>query len=290
MKLSPWAETGDTVHSAPMRRGMFHHPDVCWTVIRRRSVAVFLDALACYGRVVTTRGRCLHWANFFPSSEAYHMARYRLFRAGILAGRASGREGPHLELQREGPRDTIFRPQRLWNQRWSGFWHVIVYDIPEARKSYRDALRHILLRYNLGCLQKSVWISPRDLRPVYDDLVQAAGLSAVSYLLEARTVLGRSSQELVRAAWGFPALSRRQDRFIEEWSGSVSELRTRLTKARSIETVVRQELLDYRDAMALDPLLPRELIPPGYRGFQAFRTHSAFVTAVRQHLRTARWG
>ena len=42
----------------------------------------------------------------------------------------------------------------------------------------------------MGCLQKSVWVSPRDIRPEHDDLVKGIRVNFYAYLFEATTVLG----------------------------------------------------------------------------------------------------
>ncbi len=42
---------------------------------------------------------------------------------------------------------------------WDGFWRIILLDIPEDRKSERDALRYLLKKAGFACLKNSVWIS-----------------------------------------------------------------------------------------------------------------------------------
>lgn len=50
---------------------------------------------------------------------------------------------------------------RIHSQRhWDGTWRIVIYDIPERKKSARDALGSLL--HQIGCfqLQKSTWITP----------------------------------------------------------------------------------------------------------------------------------
>ena len=43
---------------------------------------------------------------------------------------------------------------------WDGFWRIIILDIPEERKSEREALRYLLKKANFVCVKNTVWISP----------------------------------------------------------------------------------------------------------------------------------
>jgi len=49
--------------------------------------------------------------------------------------------------------------------------------------------------------------------------------------------------------------------------------------------VAREEITAYQTAMLEDPLLPKELIPHGYKGFDVFAMHKKFVREVRTHLK-----
>ena len=43
---------------------------------------------------------------------------------------------------------------------WDGLWRIIILDIPEERKSEREALRYLLKKANFVCIKNTVWISP----------------------------------------------------------------------------------------------------------------------------------
>ncbi|MFA5937463.1 MAG: hypothetical protein WC822_06335 [Candidatus Paceibacterota bacterium] len=48
----------------------------------------------------------------------------------------------------------------LVSNTWDGFWRIIILDIPEERKSEREALRYLLKKANFICIKNTVWISP----------------------------------------------------------------------------------------------------------------------------------
>lgn len=60
-------------------------------------------------------------------------------------------------LQMETERTTIAK-KRKWDRRW----RVVIFDIPERRKSVRASLRRFMGEYGFVRLQDSVWIYPYD--------------------------------------------------------------------------------------------------------------------------------
>ncbi len=53
------------------------------------------------------------------------------------------------------------------SEKWDGKWRVVIFDIPEQKRIIRNLFRRNLKRWGFKQLQKSVWISKRD---VYDKL------------------------------------------------------------------------------------------------------------------------
>lgn len=43
---------------------------------------------------------------------------------------------------------------------WDGLWRIVILDLPEERKSEREALRYLLKKANFTCVKNTVWISP----------------------------------------------------------------------------------------------------------------------------------
>ena len=48
----------------------------------------------------------------------------------------------------------------LLSSTWDGYWRIIIIDLPEVRKSEREALRYLLKKANFVCIKNTVWISP----------------------------------------------------------------------------------------------------------------------------------
>jgi phenylacetic acid degradation operon negative regulatory protein len=264
----------------------FPHPGISLPILERRAGQMFLDLLALYGDALTTRGRSLLRNASFPSEGAERAAISRLRKQGVVARRRRGDNEPVLVVTSPGgAREESLRPQRFWQERWQGVWSVLVYDVPEKQRAFRNALRHTLTRQRMGCLQKSVWISPRDIRPLYDDLQQAVGIHIVSYLFHAQTVLGRETRDLVLAAWDFDRLRVRHLWFIESCRRNLHVLRSGRARQPDLGSLAREELQSYLSVMQNDPLLPKDLLPAGYAGIEAHKLHTEFVEAVKRAAR-----
>lgn len=58
--------------------------------------------------------------------------------------------------------DFKFKNPRKWDRKW----RVIIFDIPENKKSKRDQIRNLFLKAGLRRLQDSVWVYPYDCEDV----------------------------------------------------------------------------------------------------------------------------
>ena len=262
----------------------FHHPDFSLPVVARRSTEKFVELLCWYGEVFLSAGRALYYnGSCFSSKTSYYTARSRLKKDGILAYNSLDTRWPVLQLTDEWKTKvkTLHKPNSFWNKKWSGVWNVLVYDVPEENRSFRDNLRRVLERYRMGFIQKSVWVSPWDMRPVYDDLNNTAHIEFVSYLFEAQTVLGRSKMDIVEAAWDFEYLKKVQKWYMRLCQKSICNLRTNQLSKPEVVQMACEEIEAYEAAMSRDPLLPRELYPSDYEGEDVFNWHKDFVNHAK---------
>jgi len=264
----------------------FHHPRWSAPVIRYKAADLLLDMICIYGSILASRGRSLYWASCYDSITGYQSAVRRLARKGVIVSRRVGGERV-LRLAETAHRlNARFRPDRSWNKKWNRIWYVLFYDIAESEKTFRDALRRLLRKQHLGCLQRSVYISPRDFRPDYYDLCQAFHIESECYLMEAKTVLGRSPQDLVRAAWDWHPVDLVQQQYLDVVRDRLKQFRAGPRQSHeSLQTLASEELTAYLTAFEHDPLLPRALWPLSYRGAKVYAAHQRFVRAVQTQLR-----
>ena len=148
-----------------------------------------------------------------------------------------------------------------------------MFDVPEKQRSYRDTLRAFLKKRNFGCLQKSVWVTPIDVRADYDDLNRTACVDSVAFLFEAKTVLGFGSQSVVKEAWDFDKIRNIQKLYIQFATENIIRIKENRATESEIVQLLRMDNLAYAQAMLNDPLLPKKLHPDNYAGLKVARTH-----------------
>ena len=260
----------------------FHHPDWSLPVIRRRATEEWLDLLSDVGEILASGGRSLIWKSSYSNRTAYNNAMYRLRESGLAATARSAGKLPALRLTEEGRKHlpVYYRPDLQWNSTWNGIWYMLIFDVPEKERSYRDSLRRFLKRLRMGCLQKSVWITPRDIRPEYSDLEKAANIHAVSYLLESRTVLHRETAELVRDAWDFDRLHQLHERYIDVYEENLHRLKLVTFDSDEVMRLLYEEAEAYMQCMQLDPLLPDKLLPKEYLGRHVYALHAKIRKSI----------
>jgi len=173
----------------------FHHPDISLPVVRRRIGLELVEMLDVLGAVAVHGAWAFLHNRTYPNRKALDQAIGRLSRQGLIVKR-QGLDTPVLELSADAVVEDYFQPEKWWGRKWNDIWYLLVYDIPETDRSYRNTLRGFLKKHRMGCFQKSVWISPYDIRSQYSDLDEAAALGAFACLFESRTVLGMSSERV----------------------------------------------------------------------------------------------
>ncbi|MEY2671989.1 MAG: repressor, phenylacetic acid degradation operon negative regulatory protein [Candidatus Parcubacteria bacterium] len=75
----------------------------------------------------------------------------------------SGGQGFFARLTKEGKKKAhsqkLDGDGALVDTSWDGYWRMVILDIPEDRKSEREALRYLLKKAGFVCVKNSVWIS-----------------------------------------------------------------------------------------------------------------------------------
>jgi DNA-binding transcriptional regulator PaaX len=105
---------------------------------------------------------------------------YRLRKQGFIEIQTVNRQ-IYISLTKEGrKRAGIFQIDKLKltkPKRWDRKWRLLMFDVPQKRKIYREALRGKLKELGFLPLQKSVWIYPFECRAEMELLQDFFGLS-----------------------------------------------------------------------------------------------------------------
>ncbi|VGO14918.1 hypothetical protein PDESU_03488 [Pontiella desulfatans] len=264
----------------------FHHPDLSLPVVRRKVGQELATLLKDTGAMILSKGASDFYGHCYPNQEAFRKSIARLRKQGLVVTPHTDGTMPGLELTPEGEArlPAYYKPDKLWSKPWNHWWYVLVFDIPEKDRDYRNKLRAFLKTLRMGCLQQSVWITPRDIRPEYDDLDHAAAVDSIAHLFESKTVLGHGNQSVVLEAWDFDALQEIQNHYLAYAEKNLSLLEGNRFSPAELMQLLRMDNLAYSQAMTNDPLLPNELLPESYTGKQVFARHQALGKRIAEQI------
>ncbi len=165
---------------------------------------------------------------------------------------------------------------------WDGRWLLVSVRIPDSARRARHVVRSRLTWAGFGSLGAGLWISPHTGREAEAaGVLRAAGVAGDAQLFVAtRSGLG-DVRDMVAAAWDLTAVEEQYERFVAEFApAQAGQDRADDALARQIELVHA-----WRRFPAIDPVLPRELLPSRWSGIAAARLfadrHAQWSAAAR---------
>jgi phenylacetic acid degradation operon negative regulatory protein len=146
---------------------------------------------------------------------------------------------------------------------WDGRWLLVYARIPESDRRARHVVRSRLSWAGFGSLGAGLWISPHPDRE--DEAISVlceAGVAADAHVFVARRSGLAEVQVMVAEAWDLGAIEEQYEVFLEEFRAAAPPD----VLARQVELVQA-----WRRFPAIDPVLPRELLPARWSGVKAAR-------------------
>ncbi len=175
-------------------------------------------------------------------------------------------------------------PETQWSRHWDGLWRLVLFDVPVEQRVRRGRLRRFLRARGFGCLQGSVWATPDPMRGEREILAGGEIKVESLLLMEARPCSGESDAEIVAGAWDFCAINRHYARhlqLLEDYpDGSIHDN----ISARMFQRWAVDELTAWHAAVEMDPLLPKQLLPPDYLGCRSWRRRIEVLPQVARKL------
>ena len=144
---------------------------------------------------------------------------------------------------------------------WDGRWLLVYARIPESDRRARHVVRSRLSWAGFGSLGAGLWISPHpDREDEAVSVLREAGVATDAQVFVARRSGLAEVQVMVAEAWDLGAIEEQYEVFLEEFRA-----------AAPVDVLARQvELVHaWRRFPAIDPALPRELLPARWSGLKA---------------------
>lgn len=206
-------------------------------------------------------GDLIRWMEMLEFSEpAVRAAVSRSVRRGWIIPEKEGRKAfyklsSRVAWQVEKVRERLYS----YGSPWDGKWRVLIYAVPEAKRSVRDRFRNELVLLGFGTPLPGVWVSPNGGLEAARDLVQFYGLNGYVELFEAERLTNSSGHELVKKSFDLKAAQTRYKVFLKQ--------KDPLPRSEQEAFVQLTRLVhEARKLLYFDPGLPPELTPPGFLG------------------------
>lgn len=221
------------------------------------------------------------------SEQAVRSAASRMARKGWLDTHREGRNS-YYSLRRRAVNLLTEGTHQIFNpppDQWDGCWYLVTYTFSDDLSSVRHKLRQRLAWLGFGQLAPGTMISPRDLRPKVEAILDELEAHDYAYYFRADHVDFTGQNSFVRCCWDLEGLRRRYRGFIDEYQPQFKRDCHDLEKrdGRSPVYYFRQRfwlIHDYRYFPFHDPYLPSELLQdswPGKTAVQLFRDYHALL-------------
>lgn len=188
------------------------------------------------------------WTPVKYSRKKYRELLNRLRRLNLVQQTVIG-GAVHFRLTTSGQKQLLekFPTLVLVGKAWDGFWRLVIFDIPESRRSERDRLRRRLLALGFGRLQDSLYLSPYD----WDEAVFGAKV----LFIEAKQKHLGAPADLAKRVWPLEQISRGYQEVIDKLTTRFG-IKDKLKRDQFYKKVYE----DYLEAVLADPQLPAELV------------------------------
>ncbi len=111
---------------------------------------------------------------------------------GGLAEVLESDQNDYVRITSEGRqklyRDELSGTNLPISRTWDGHWRMVILDLPENRKSEREALRYLLKKAGFSLLKNSVWISPFPFEQFFSNIKKDLGLSTEMIIVTTDTI------------------------------------------------------------------------------------------------------
>lgn len=145
---------------------------------------------------------------------------------------------------------------------WDRRWRLVIFDIPEEKKSIRNNLRQKLYELGFGRLQRSIYISPYDLATDLAEFLKSQKLLGLAFVLTAKHELMGDPKDLANLVWNLDKLNKKYEKLLSKIKlTELMEIGLRKTREK-----IRELRTDFLEILAEDPILPIELLPENWVG------------------------
>lgn len=175
-------------------------------------------------------------------------------------------------------------PENMWARKWDGKWRMILFNMSQRPGATRIKFWRFLKNHHLGCLQKSVWITPDPLDRINDSLIGIKTGMKSLLCLDASPTLQGCDSDLVTDSWDFDKINSLYNRHLQVLQSRPSGRAGGKEAFKPLRQWMNQEYRAWRAAIDEDPLLPEQLLPASYLGQKSWHLRLRELKKIKDQL------
>jgi len=264
-------------------------------VINTRSMIFTLygDYIRHYGNEIWIGSLIRLFEEFGHNGQSVRAAISRMSKQGWIQSRKEGNNSYYFLTERGESRmeEAANRIFKLQPQTWDGKWRMLMYSIPEEKRSVRDELRKELVWSGFGSMANSCWISPNDLEKELKAIIESYDIKDYVHFFHAHYDGPHEDKKLIEECWDIEDINAKYEGFIASHSANYVVAKDKIANEEMTEAecfVERAKLVhEYRKFLFIDPGLPEELLPEKWLGTKAsnlFREYYKLLAEPASHF------
>lgn len=250
---------------------------------------LFGDYVRPRGGAVRTRGLLEVLGVLGVSERAARSTLSRMKRKGWIVSQRDGRRSIyHLTSKGKALLDEGSR--RLFGPRpdhWDGRWHIVTYSLPREKRASRHLLRTRLSWLGYGMLQPGTMIAAYPGREEVKALIEELGIGPYVHFFTGAFQESADPHEIVSRCWDLPKLNRAYLDFIEQHRPAYEAFLAQYQLKGLLPAEVSFEhrfwaTYEFTRFPREDPNLPGQLLPPNWRGDEAFELVTRYRALLKE--------
>ncbi len=244
---------------------------------------VFGDSIAPRGGTLWLGSLINTMADFGISERLVRTSVFRLVKDGWLQSQQIGRRS-YYSLTDDGRERFEMATHRIYGEpvaHWDGKWCLLLLSALDT--ATRDVVRKECGWLGFGQMSANVLAHPSPDLADLDVTIRRLGVRDSLVVIEGQTIRSEGAmRDLARNSWNLDEIDARYAAFVQCFRPVFKALSGKAKPAQRSAFLIRTLLIqEYRKVLLRDPLLPAELLPPGWHGSAAYQLCRNLYRAVQ---------
>jgi len=170
---------------------------------------------------------------------------------------------------------------------WDGNWRMVIYTVPDENRAERDELRKTLQWHGFGPLAAATWVSPHPRLDIVAEELKDLSAARLE-LLTCQTSGSDADRRMAERCWDLATINAEYVRLLDQLQQEMNVARLKKMSGRDALRARIELVHSYRKLPFLDPDLPSQLLPKGWKGRRAHahftRAHDALEPRATEYV------